>query len=129
MGKVVFTGSPDNPIGQQYSTAKGPVLRSDHMEVAKVFFQKGKGAHYHQHPEEQVFYILEGRLQVTLGEGDAAETYVVESGEASFHPSDVPHKVQALEDVHCISFKNLVDPAESPRAVRNVYTETGRLGS
>jgi quercetin dioxygenase-like cupin family protein len=127
VGKVVFSVSGDNVVGGEYSTGKGPVLRSDKIEVARVFFEKDKGSLPHQHPEEQIFYIVEGRLQVTLGEGDTAETYVVAPGQASFHPSNVPHGVLALEDVICISFKNLVDPDKSPNAVRNVYTETGRL--
>ncbi|MBP1632638.1 MAG: hypothetical protein H6Q11_926 [Acidobacteria bacterium] len=127
MGKVVFTGGLDHPLHDGYSTARGPALRSEKMEVAQVHFEKGKGAHYHHHPEEQLFYILEGRLEVTVGEGDSAQTYVCDPGEASFHPSNVPHKVQALENVVCMSFKCLADPAESPRAGRNVYTETGRL--
>ncbi len=127
MGKVTFTGADDNPVGEGYSTARGAVVRSEKMEVARVFFAKGKGANYHNHPEEQIFYIVEGRLQVTLGEGAEAQTYIAEQGDASFHPSNVPHKVMGLEDTVCVSFKNLVDPSSSPKAVRNVYTETARL--
>jgi quercetin dioxygenase-like cupin family protein len=127
MGKVTFTGADDNPVGREYSTARGAVMRSEKMEVARVFFAKGKGAHYHSHPEEQIFFVSEGRLQVTLGEGADAETYIAEQGDASFHPSNVPHKVIGLEDTVCVSFKNLVDPSQSPNAVRNVYIETGRL--
>jgi quercetin dioxygenase-like cupin family protein len=119
MGKVTFTGADDNSIGEQYSTARGPVMRSEKSEIARVFFEKGKGARQHQHPEEQTFYVVEGKLQVTLGEGDEAETYVVEAGRGSFHPSNVPHAVMALEDTTCVSFKNLVDPSK--------YAETGRL--
>jgi quercetin dioxygenase-like cupin family protein len=119
MGKVTFTGADDNVVGETYSTARGPVLRSQKSEIARVSFQKGKGADRHRHPEEQTFYLVSGRLQVTLGEGDAAETYVVEAGQGSFHPSDVWHQVMALEDTVAISFKNLVDPGG--------YPQTGRL--
>jgi len=80
MGKVTFEGAEDNVVGQTYSTARGPVMRSEKSEVARVSFEKGKGADRHRHPEEQTFYLVKGRLQVTLGEGETAETYVVEAG-------------------------------------------------
>ena len=119
MGKVTFEGADDNRVGETYSTARGPVMRSQKSEVARVFFEKGKGADRHRHPEEQTFYLIRGSLQVTLGEGEETETYVVEAGQGSFHPSNVWHQVVALEDTVAVSFKNLVDPTS--------YAETGRL--
>jgi quercetin dioxygenase-like cupin family protein len=59
---------------------------------------------------------LEGRLRVTLGDG---EPYEVGPHEGSFHPSNMPHKVEALEDTVAISFKNVVDPTG--------YEATGKL--
>ena len=119
MGKVTFDEARDNVIGEAYSTARGPVMRSHKSEIARVFFAKDKGADRHRHPEEQTFYILEGRLRVTLGEGEQQESYVVEPGQGSFHPSNVWHEVVALEDTMAVSFKNLVDPTK--------YDATGRL--
>lgn len=116
MGLVTFDRDEENLVAGHYSTARGPVLRSEKQEVAKVYFKAGEGAHEHSHPEEQTFYVLEGRLRVTLG-GDAP--YEVGPGEGSFHPSNVPHKVEALEDTVAISFKNVVDPTG--------YQETGQL--
>jgi quercetin dioxygenase-like cupin family protein len=107
MGKVTWDEDSENVVSGSYSTARGPVLRSEKQEVTKVFFKKGEGAHQHHHPEEQTFYVLSGRLRVTLGDG---EPYEVGPDEGSFHPSDMPHKVEALEDTYAISFKNIVDP-------------------
>jgi quercetin dioxygenase-like cupin family protein len=83
--------------------------------VTKVFFAKGEGAQQHSHPEEQTLYILEGRLRVRLGD----EAYEVGPDQGSFHPGNVPHQVEALEDTVAISFKNVVDPTG--------YDATGRL--
>lgn len=99
-----------NLVAGHYSTGRGQVLRSDKIEVTKIRFQEGRGADTHHHPEEQVFYVLEGRLQVTLD----GEAYEVGPGEGSFHPSNAPHSVLALEDTVALSFKNLVDPNYEP---------------
>ena len=114
MGKISFDRDGDNAVTPQYSEARGPVLRSERIEVTKAMFDAGKGAKTHAHAEEQVFYIVKGRLRVTCG----GETYEVGPGQGSFHPSNAEHTVQALEDTVAISFKNLVDP---------IYEPTGEL--
>lgn len=115
MGFVSFEGADDNMVTRQYSQGKGPVLRSEKSELARVFFAKGTGAEFHQHPEEQTFYCLEGKLECTVGD----ETYIIEPGEASFHPSNIRHKVHALEDTLLISFKT--------REEQQIYDATGSL--
>jgi quercetin dioxygenase-like cupin family protein len=115
MPLVKFDGDEDNVVSGSYSTGTGPVRRSEHMEITKISFEKGRGADIHQHPEEQVMYVLSGRLQVTCGD----ETYEVGPGEATFNPSNVPHGVMALEDVTALSFKNQVAP---------IYEATSSLG-
>lgn len=110
MPKVTFEGADDNLVTPEYSTGTGPVIRSEKLEVTKISFEKGKGAKVHSHPEEQVMYVLEGRLEVTCGD----ETYEIGPGEATFNPSDVPHAVMALEDTTGLSFKNQVAPIYEP---------------
>ncbi len=115
MGLVRFDRDEENLVSGTYSQGRGPVLRSDSLELTKISFAKGEGAKTHQHKEEQVMYVLSGRLNVMLGD----EKYEVGPGEATFNPSNVPHSVLALEDTVGLSVKNHVAP---------IYTETGRLG-
>jgi quercetin dioxygenase-like cupin family protein len=114
MGLVRFDRDENNLVSGSYSQGRGPVLRSDNLELTKISFAKGEGAEMHQHDEEQVLYILTGRIRATLGD----EEYEVGPGEATFSPAGVPHGMHALEDTVALSVKNLVAP---------VYTETGRL--
>ena len=117
MSRITFDErDAHNLVAGRYSTGRGQVLRSDKIEVTKIRFRKGFGADTHQHPEEQVLYILEGRMRFVCGD----ETYECGPGEGTFHASNVPHSAEALEDTVAISFKNLVNPA---------YEQTGRLGS
>jgi quercetin dioxygenase-like cupin family protein len=106
MPLVKFDSDDDNVVSGSYSTGTGPVKRSEKMEVTKISFAKGYGADPHRHPEEQVMYVLSGRLQVSCGD----ETYEVGPGEATFNPSGVPHGVTALEDVDVLSVKSEVRP-------------------
>lgn len=116
MGLITFEEKDvNNLVAGHYSTGRGQVLRSEKLELTKIRFRKGLGAEEHQHPEEQVFYVLEGCLEVTLD----GETYRVNAGEGSFHPSNVPHSVLAVEDTVALSFKDQVAPNYSP---------TGSLG-
>lgn len=114
MGLVKLEGHEDNLVTPQYSTARGPVMRSDNLELTKGFYEKGKGADTHAHPEEQIIYVLSGRAAVTLGD----EQYEVAPGDVSYHPSNVPHSIVALEDLTVLSIKHLVSP---------IYEATGRL--
>lgn len=106
MSLVTFESDSDHLVTERYSSARGPVLRSERSEIVKALFPKGEGAEEHAHPEEQTIYVLSGKMQMTVG----GETYIVEPGQASFHPSNVPHGALALEDSYVLSFKVLVDP-------------------
>jgi quercetin dioxygenase-like cupin family protein len=115
LGLIKFDLGSDNVVTRQYSQGFGPVLRSERCELTRITFLKGTGADFHQHPEEQLFYCVEGKLEVTL----AKETYIIEKGEATWHPSNVRHKVHALEDTVLLSFKI--------RAEEQIYDATGEL--
>ena len=86
MTLVKFDRDEDNVVSGSYSTGTGPVLRSEKMEVTKISFAKGKGADTHQHAEEQVMYVLEGRLRVTCD----GETYEVGPGRGDLQPVERP---------------------------------------
>ncbi len=114
MGLVKFDADADNLVSGTYSKGRGPVLRSDHLEVTKIAFKQGEGANVHQHDEEQVMYVLSGKLRVTLNDDE----YEVGEGEATYNPAGAPHSVHALEDSVCLSLKNQVAP---------IYEATGSL--
>lgn len=114
MGHVVFDVDPDTlePDGPPEEGdpvlrmgGRGPVVRSPYVEVRKNFYPAGIVGGPHEHPEEQFLYVLSGRAKVTLGD----QTYEIGPGEGSFHPSGVNHRVEILEDLTALSFKNQVE--------------------
>ncbi len=107
MGLIDLESAIDNVIADQYSDARGPVIRGEQTEFAAVHFEEGEGARTHQHHEEQFVLVLEGVLRFRVGD----ESYDMKPGQVVFVPSDVPHGSEALERCRAVSFKNLVDPS------------------
>lgn len=72
-----------------------------------AYFYMEKGAHipWHSHPNEQITYIMEGKVKIkTLVEGEE-KFIIVSAGEVIVFPENVPHEFWALEktvdlDVH-----------------------------
>jgi quercetin dioxygenase-like cupin family protein len=62
--------------------------------VARVLLKKGCIVPEHSHHNEQLTYILDGRLKFWI---DGKEI-VVHSGEVLCIPAHMPHKAEALED-------------------------------
>jgi len=65
--------------------------------VAHVFLDEGAIVPKHRHENEQMTYILEGKLRFWIGE-DEQEVVDVGAGELLSIPSNVWHKAEALED-------------------------------
>jgi quercetin dioxygenase-like cupin family protein len=64
------------------------------ITMAQFFFAEGGTVPRHQHENEQLMYVVEGTLRVTVGD----EEVIVRRGEVLHIPSDVPHSAVALED-------------------------------
>jgi quercetin dioxygenase-like cupin family protein len=107
MGFQRFDELPKEYVTPQHSRAYGELLTGQSIEVGRLRFKKGQGATPHQHPQEQIMYVIEGRLQVTL-DGETAE---LGPGEAFHATPMVLHNVTALEDTQVLSCKSLVDGA------------------
>ena len=82
-------------------TLKGTITRklisSDRMMIAHVHLKKGDDVPLHHHENEQLTYILSGALHFWFG-ADGKEEITVRAGEVVVIPSNVPHRVLALED-------------------------------
>ena len=115
MPLVTFDDASDNQVAS-YSDGRGAVLRSEHFEAAKIHFPRGHGAKPHRHPEEQLSFVVSGRLRVTAGD----EVYEVGPGQATFNPSNIEHGVEALEDTIVLSLKAPL--------IADDYEATGKLG-
>src|SRR5258705_1974658 len=67
----------------------GRFFHSQHMTFAYYDLDPGASLHLHSHPNEEVWHVIEGELELTLGD----ETRTVRAGSAVVVPSDMKHAV------------------------------------
>ena len=76
----------------------GRYFHSPSMTFAHYDFVSGSSIHEHFHPEEEVYEVIEGELQLTID----GISQVVRPGVVGIVPSNVPHSVKALTDGRAI---------------------------
>jgi len=74
------------------------LFNSANMTFAHYEFDAGASIHAHHHPQEEVWNVIEGELEVTVG----GETRVAGPGCVAIVPANTPHSVKALTDGRAI---------------------------
>ena len=93
---------PGAIVAPGHSTAYGPTVTGNELEIGWYTEPKGTGAKPHHHKSEQIILVLTGKLRMRVG----AETREIGPGEAALILSDQEHEQTALEDgTRFISFK------------------------
>jgi quercetin dioxygenase-like cupin family protein len=77
---------------------KGRFFHSDNMTFAYYTVSAGSWVHEHTHPNEEVWFIIEGDFEVTHGE----EKRKAGPGIAAVVPANEPHSIRALTDGRAI---------------------------
>ncbi len=72
----------------------GRYFHSPNMTFAHYDFVRGATIHQHFHPQEEVYEVIEGELEVTIG----GVAQIARPGLVAVIPSGVPHSVKALTD-------------------------------
>lgn len=73
---------------------RGRYFHTDSMTFAHYDFTRGASIHEHHHPEEEVYEVIEGELEVTI---DGA-AQIARPGVAAIVPGNARHSVKALTD-------------------------------
>jgi quercetin dioxygenase-like cupin family protein len=76
----------------------GRYFHSPSMTFAHYNFTRGASIHEHFHPQEEVYEVIEGELEMTID----AETQIVRPGLVAIVPANVRHSVKALTDGRAI---------------------------
>lgn len=73
------------------------MIVGDELMIAHIYLAKGAIVPLHSHVNEQLTYILEGRMRFWFGD-DESEEVTIAAGGVLCIPSHLPHKAEALED-------------------------------
>ena len=73
---------------------KGRYVHTGSMTVAHYEFSRGAAIHEHSHAEEEIYEILEGEVEITIG----GEVRIARPGIVAIIPSNTRHAVKALSD-------------------------------
>jgi quercetin dioxygenase-like cupin family protein len=77
---------------------KGRFFHSSNMTFAYYTVEAGAWVHEHSHPNDEVWNVLDGRLEITIN----GETHVAGPGCAAVVPPGTVHSVKALTAVRAI---------------------------
>jgi len=73
---------------------RGRYFDSPSMTFAHYEFDQGASIHEHSHPQEEVYHIIEGELELTIG---GVSQHLV-SGFVGIVPSNIVHSVKAISN-------------------------------
>lgn len=76
----------------------GRYFHSPSMTFAHYDFTRGASIHEHFHPQEEVYEVIEGELEVTID----GVSHIARTGLVAIVPGNVRHSVKALTDGRAI---------------------------
>ena len=82
------------PVIERLPGWRGRFFNSEHMTVAHYDFDRGSSIHEHFHPQEEIYHVLDGELELTI-EGDS---HIAHVGLAVVVPANARHSVRAITD-------------------------------
>jgi quercetin dioxygenase-like cupin family protein len=89
---VTFVASNQSPVVERKPGWRGRYFDSPSMTFAHYEFDAGSSIHEHFHPEEEVWQIVEGELEITID----GVTKRVGPGSVGIVPSNTRHSVKAI---------------------------------
>lgn len=107
----------DVPREALTATVARRVITAERMMVAQLYLEAGAVIAKHAHENEQITYVLEGRMRFWLGEHEP-EVIEIAAGEVLLIPSWLPHRVLVLErtldvDLFCPPRQDWLDGTDS----------------
>src|SRR5579863_3881907 len=86
------------PVKERLPGWQGRYFHSPSMTFAHYHFVRGASIHEHHHPQEEVYEVIEGELEITI-DGVAQ---VARPGLVAIVPGGVRHSIKAITDGQAI---------------------------
>jgi quercetin dioxygenase-like cupin family protein len=95
--KVHVQRLTDLPLEVMNPLLSRRALHTERTTLAQIFLKKGCIVPRHSHENEQLAYVITGKLLFRLGENLEQEV-ILEPGDVLVIPPNLPHMAEALED-------------------------------
>jgi len=89
---VTYRGDT-TPVNMLPGLVRRTLATSDVMMICEFTFESDVTIPLHNHPHEQVGYVVKGRVEMTV----AGNTEILAAGDSYCAPSNVPHSAHTLE--------------------------------
>jgi unsaturated pyranuronate lyase len=93
-------------VTERLSGWHGRYFHSANMTFAHYDFAKDATIHEHSHPQEEVYEVIEGELEITIDD----VTQIARAGIVAIVPSNARHSVKALTDGRAIIVDHPIRP-------------------
>jgi quercetin dioxygenase-like cupin family protein len=93
-----FVDTNSLPVTERLPGWFGRYFHSPSMTFAHYDFKRGSSIHEHFHPQEEVYEVIEGELEITID----GVTQRARSGLVAIVPGNARHSVKALTDGRAI---------------------------
>lgn len=105
----------DIPLEQLNPLLSRRLVNTPRLTFAQIFLKKGCKVPQHHHPNEQLSYVVEGRMVFRL----KGRSVTVGPGEVLYIPPNIPHEAYAEEDT--LDIDVFVPPREDWRRGDDAY--------
>ncbi|MFZ0633311.1 MAG: cupin domain-containing protein [Acidobacteriaceae bacterium] len=105
------------PVTERLPGWYGRYFHSAGMTVAHYEFRRGSHIHEHFHPQEEIYEVLDGELELTID----GIVQVAKNGVVAIVPADARHSVKALTDGRAI----IVDSPRRPEFEEHNPSQSG----
>ncbi len=93
--QAVFSPNDEsNPVEMLPGVIRRTLSRGDHTLLCEITLASGSVVPAHEHPHEQIGYVVRGRLTFRIGD----EERELAAGDGYVIPGNVSHAVTALEE-------------------------------
>jgi quercetin dioxygenase-like cupin family protein len=86
------------PVIERLPGWQGRYFHSPSLTFAHYDFKRGSSIHEHFHPQEEVYEVIEGELELTID----GVTQIARAGLVAIVPANARHSVKALTDGRAI---------------------------
>ncbi len=94
-------------------------VHGEQAMVARFDLKSGAVVAWHEHPNEQISLLLEGRARFSFRDEDGEYVLEAVAGDTVVIPGGVPHRVEALEDAR--AFDVFAPPREDWLRAEDAY--------